>query len=154
MKKFLFLILLSVAASAQTIYAQAVSPIVVECGKKCRGEFTVSNGSIKPLAVTVEPSSFSLNPETGKSIFRPLDSTALVTMNETSARIGPQSEHSFDYEVKCGAPPCLVALQTGMIVGHTVEGVQIRVIIPHIVYVCDRSRDCRKNARLAAGLKE
>ncbi len=149
MRKLILILPLILASMAA---AQTVSPIVVECGKKCRGSFTVSNANIKPAAVTVEPASFSLSPQTGASIFRPLDSTAQVSLSETSARVGPQSDHEFDYEITCSAYPCLVAFQTGMVIGHTVEGIAIRLVIPHIVYVCEKSKDCRANARKAAGL--
>src|ERR1700722_7153546 len=62
--QFLFF---GLAASAQT-----VSPIIVECGKKCRGEFFFTNNGLAPPAVTVGARSFSFDP-LGHAINRPLD---------------------------------------------------------------------------------
>ena len=140
-----------VLGSAVRGWSQTVSPLVVECGRKCSGSFVVTNEGVQPMAVVVEPFSFSLSHE-GNSLFRALDKTVEVQLNEMTARIGPHSEHEFDYSMRCSAEPCLVALTTGMIVGHTEEGIAIRLVIPHIVYQCSKGKDCRKSVRLAAGL--
>lgn len=143
-----FCVLFLLASAAQ---AQSVSPLVVECGKKCSGSFTVSNLGVLPMAVVVEPYSFRLGPGS-ETILRPLDKTVELELAETSTRIGPHSDHTFDYTMRCNAYPCLVALTTGMVVGHTAEGIAIRVVIPHIIYNCSTAKNCRKDSRLAAGL--
>ena len=148
MKWFLGFALLVSAISAG---AQSVSPLVVECGRKCAGSFTVSNSGVQPVTVTVEPFSFGLAPD-GHSLFRALDKAADVTLHETSARVGPQADHTFDYSIQCAAAPCQVALVTAMVVGHTTEGIAIRLVVPHIVYQCDKAKGCRANVRKAAGL--
>lgn len=151
MKKILVLILL-LAASA--LYAQTISPVVVECGKKCTGEFSVTNNGVNPFTVTVQPFLFSLNPKDGHSIFRQLDDTVDVQLDEMSARVGPKVTYTFGYRMKCAQYPCMVTMLASMVVGHTTDGVAVRVSLPHVIYQCQSSKDCRKNARLAAGLKD
>src|SRR5215472_11001069 len=80
--------------------AQSVSPLVVECSHKCAGSFTVSNDMVQPMAVVVEPYSFSLGPDS-ETLYRPLDKTVELTLNEMTARVGPHSAHTFDYSMKC-----------------------------------------------------
>lgn len=149
MKNLLTILILMCAPA----FAQSMSPLVVECPKHCKGSFTVSNGGIKPMAVVVEPLSFSLGPD-GGSIFRLLDSGVEVNLAETSARVGPMESHEFDYELRCGNPPCLVAIRAAMNVGHTAEGIQVRVLVPHIVYMDAKARGARERARKAAGLNQ
>jgi hypothetical protein len=146
--KWLWIVVLAVPAMGQT-----VSPLVVECGPRCRGSFTVSNESVRAMATIIEPLSFSLGPD-GRSIFRVLDSTVKVNLNDSSARIGPKSSHDFDYEIVCSQAPCLVALRAEMSLGHTDTGLEVHGLIPHIIYQCEKSKNCRKNIRLAAGLSQ
>jgi hypothetical protein len=140
--------------SALTASAQVVSPVVTECGRKCRGEFTISNPSVQALSAVVQPFSFSLDAKTGKSILRPLDKTVDVHLDEMAARIGPRSEHTFSYSIRCSQMPCLVTMYAAMTVGHTEQGVAVRVMLPHVAYVCDSAKNCRADARHSAGLTD
>lgn len=149
MNKLICILVLVGAATAQS-----VSPVITQCGKRCGGQLTVTNDGTIPMAAIVEPWSFSLNPATGRSMFRKLDSTVQVSLSETSARIGPKDSHTFDYDMKCASYPCLVTFRVGAIVGHTAEGLAIRVVLPSVVYQCQREKNCRANTRLAAGLKD
>jgi hypothetical protein len=149
--KMIILLWLIVVTGARA-NAQEVNPLVVECGHKCAGQFTVSNTMVEPLAVTVQPFSFSLSPK-GETLFhKGLDAGVVVDMREMSTRLGPQSSHTFDYTVRCGQPPCLVALVAGMAMRPNNNGLVVRLVIPHIVYACERSKDCRKSVRAAAGM--
>lgn len=148
--KWLWLLIMALTVPAM---GQTLSPLVVECGPKCRGSFVVSNESVRPMATVIEPLSFSLGPD-GKTVYRVLDSTVKVNLNEYSARIGPKDNREFDYEIICSQAPCLVALRAEMNLGHTDTGLEVRGLIPHIIYQCEKSKNCRKNIRLAAGLPQ
>lgn len=54
------MILFALAGAAFAAYGQTVSPVIGECGRKCKGEFTITNNGLAPLAVTVQPFSFRL----------------------------------------------------------------------------------------------
>lgn len=139
--------------STTALFGQSVSPLVVECGKRCSGSFTVSNDGLRPMSVVVEPYSFSLSPKS-ETLFRQLDSTVTVELSETSARVGPKSEHTFDYDIHCQQLPCMVAITSGMVIGHTVEGLAVRLVVPHIVYVDEKGKGARARLRLQAGLEQ
>lgn len=131
---------------------QTVSPVIVECNQKCSGEFTVTNGGITPLTVTVEAYSFSLAAD-GTSKLRKLDTTVDVQLDQMSARVGPKADHTFGYKLRCDAPPCLVTLYAGMVVGRTSDGMALRVLLPHVIYADEKAKGARARARAAAGLK-
>ena len=130
---------------------QTVSPVIVECGKKCRGEFSITNNGLTPLAVSVEARSFSLD-TLGHATNRPLDPGVDLKLEEGSARIAPKGTHTFGYQLKCSVRPCSVALVSSMVVGRTAEGILVRVQLAHTVYACEKQKDCRKQVRTAAGV--
>ncbi len=150
MKQALSLLLLHFLFFGLGVSAQTVSPIIVECGRKCRGEFSITNNGLMPLAVTVEARSFSLD-TLGHATNRPLDPTVDLKLEEGSARVAPKGTHIFAYQLKCSAPPCSVALLSCMVVGHTAQGVLVRVQLVHTVYACEKQKNCRKNVRAMAG---
>ena len=133
------------------VSAQTVSPMIVECGKTCRGEFSITNNGLTPLAVTVEGRSFSLD-TLGRATNRPLDPTVDLKLEEGSARIAPKGTHIFAYQLKCSAPPCPVAILSSMVAGHTAQGVLVRVQLAHTIYACEKQKNCRKNVRAMAGV--
>jgi len=151
MKRALSLLLLQFLFFGLGVSAQTVSPMVVECGKKCRGEFSITNNGLTPLAVTIEARSFSLD-TLGRATNRPLDPTVDLKLEEGSARVAPKGTHIFAYQLKCSAPPCSVALLSSMVAGHTANGVIVRVQLAHTIYVCEKQKNCRKNVRAMAGV--
>lgn len=133
-------------------HGQTISPVVSECGRKCSGEFSIKNNSVQPLAVTLQPYSFTLDAKTGHSIFRPLDSSVDLRLDEMAARVGPKAEHSFGYRIRCNQTPCLVTIMATMTIGHTVDGIGVRVQLPTVLYACERQKNCRAEVRKEAGL--
>lgn len=147
----LYLTLIAIAATAQT-----VGPLVAEGGRgKAKGEFTVTNNGVTPLITTVEAVSFRLTAE-GRSVYGPLDATKVtVKLLEASAKIGARQNHVFAYEVQCLQTPCTVALLPRMVTGpRTAEGLQLGIIIPHSVYLCDKAKGCRASVRKLAGIPD
>lgn len=125
-------------------------PVIAECGKKCQGEFSITNNGFTPLAVTVEARSFSLD-NLGHAINRSLDPTVDLKLEEGSARIPPKGTHTFGYQLKCMVETCSVALLSSMVVGRTPQGILVRVQLAHTIYVCEKQKNCRKKVRAAAG---
>ena len=151
MNKVLSLLFVKFLFFGPAVSAQTVSPIIVECGMKCRGEFSITNNGLTALAVTVEARSFSLD-TLGHAANRPLDPGVDLKLEEGSARISPKGTHTFGYQLKCSVPPCSVALLSSMVVGHTAEGILVRVQLAHTVYICEKQKGCRKKVRAAAGV--
>jgi hypothetical protein len=148
------LLLAGLVGSAGAAGAQTISPIVQEYGKKANGTFLLTNNTVQPLAVTIEAYSFSVD-KAGKHL-RPLDSTVHLKLSETSARLAPKETHEVDYKIRCDSYPCLVTLLSGMVVGHT-QGdkdhpvFQVRLILEHVVYLCEKQKGCRTGVLNSAG---
>ncbi len=154
MRKFFCLAVLELLTvlCAAAAFGQSVSPVIAECGKKCNGEFTITNNGVTPLVVSVEARSFSIDPS-GHAIYRAVDSTVDLQLAEGSARISPKAAHTFGYKLKCSAAPCSVTLLSTMSVGRTPQGILVRVQVPHVIYLCDKAHGCRDSVRKAAGVQ-
>jgi hypothetical protein len=137
---------------AALAHGQTINGVVTECGKKCSGEFTIVNNDVKPLAVSIEAKQFSI--AAGQQAMHPLDASTQLTLSETSARIAPKGQHDFDFKLRCAQMPCQVEILVGMALGHTTEGLQVRGILPHVVYLCERAKDCRKQTLAAGGVPQ
>jgi hypothetical protein len=146
MKLAAILFLLAVKLSAQT-----VTPTIVECGRKCSGQFSITNQSVQPLIVTLDPFSSALEPS-GRTINTPLGQ-GVIQLDAMSARVSPRGKHEFGYKLHCLELPCIVTVYSSMVVGRTLAGIEVKVFLPHVIYQCERAKDCRKNVRLKAGLK-
>src|SRR4029077_3930757 len=132
MKNFLFAIILGVASFAS---AQTVGPLYSECGKKCSGSFQVTNNGLNPMTVTIEYHGFKMRPGAdGQVAYDTVENNADVQLSSTSARLSPQQTYTFDYKVRCHEVPCTVGIAAGMIIGHTDEGMAIKLVMGHIVY--------------------
>src|SRR5258708_221622 len=112
-----FLVLLIILFIAFGVQAQTISPVIQQCaGKKCEGEFSVRNNSVGPLFVVLDTKSFSLNSDAAPKL-RPLDSTANVTLSESSSRISPMAEHRFGFKLEC-PEDCAIQIFSTMVAGR------------------------------------
>jgi len=158
MKRILVWVLLELLGlgCAGALSAQSLSPLSGEGGKgRLKGQFTMTNPEIVPMTTTVDIRSASWNRD-GSITYRPVDSDVQVHIAETSARIGPRQSHVFYYDVECrNADSCLIAFLPGSTFGKAKNGMQVRVILPHTVYVCQQggAKGCRERIKSAAGLK-
>jgi hypothetical protein len=149
LRHFLAIVILILGASV--CHAQTVSPITAEYGRKANGEFQITNNTVQPMVVSLEAYSFSLDSK-GQH-FRKLDGTTHLVLSETSARLSPKEVHSFNYRITCDVLPCYTTILSGMIVGKTQDGIQVRLILPHSVYTCQKKASkCREQALKEAGL--
>jgi hypothetical protein len=128
---------------AKGMQSQTISPIVVECGLKCSGEFHLTNNSTKPMIAMINVYGFHM--VAGHPVQIPLDAQTLVKLDQTSARISPQDSHTFGYKVFCSQEPCMIQLVASMVIGKP-AGVQVRLQLPHVVYACQKQKDCRTRA--------
>jgi len=135
--------LLLILALVCPAVSQSVTPVVVECGLKCSGQFTVSNNTTKPLVAVVTPYAFTVK---DKHVYTaPVDSKNLVILDQASARLSPMGTHTFSYKIFCATEPCRTQLLTGIMVGKS-GGVEVWVKIPHNVYSCKKQKGCRERA--------
>ena len=136
----IFMLLSSAMLSAQTI-----SPVVSEYGgKKASGSFTVTNNALVPLTVVVEPPQ-SLSFINGKPHLGALDPTVHLTLEEMSAKVGAKQSHEFSYKLECDTQPCAVTIYTTITGPHTASGLAVAIHLPHVSYLCDKSKGCRSS---------
>lgn len=129
--------------TAGSLRAQGVTPIVAEFGgHHARGHFTVTNDSVRPIAVTVEATSLTF--DKGAPTWSPLSADVHVKLSESSVRVGPKSSHDFEYEVTCPAS-CAVTFKARLVVAQRADGVRLAVTVPSTVYVCEKQKDCRQS---------
>lgn len=152
MKTFL---LTAVVLIGSTVRAQTIQPLIQECNRKCSGSFSITNNAVIPMAATIEAFQFSLDSK-GQH-FRNLD-TAHVTLSDTSARLGPRETRELNYKIRCDAIPCEVAILATMVLGNTRNSsgtgvIQVRLALQETVYVCDKSKNCRRSILDEAGLQ-
>lgn len=158
MKRALLIILIELIGFlclfAAQAHGQSISPLIGEGGKgRMRGQFAIENVALHPIAVTVEARAFTLNPD-GGVVAAPLDSTTEVQLTETSARIGAKQSHKFDYAVHCHAAQCGIVFETSNYLGRTKDGLLVRVVLQHFVYVCESgAKGCREKMRKGYGLQ-
>jgi hypothetical protein len=154
MKRIVILVLLELLGLCCVASAQSLSPLSGEGGKgHLKGSFTISNPEVIPMVTTVETRSASWAKD-GSISYRPVDQDVTVHIAETSARIGPRQSHTFYYDIECRNPDaCLIAFLPGSTFGKATSGMQVKVILPHTVYVCQQgAKGCRQHIRQAAGL--
>jgi len=138
--------------------AQSISPLRGEGGKgRVHGSFTITNTTLKPIVVTVEAHGFSLDKQ-GRVTVLPLDKYAVVTLSETSARIGVQQAHRFDYTVECLQPHCMIVFTASNFLFNRAEksagGFLARLVLEHFAYICqDGGSGCRLRIRKELGVE-
>jgi hypothetical protein len=150
-----FLMALALLIISAAAHSQTISPLVTECNRKCSGSFSITNNGVIPMAATIEAFQFSLDSK-GQH-FRSLD-TAHVTLSDTSARLGPRETRELNYKIRCDATPCEVAILATMVLGNTKNSsgtgvIQVRLALQETVYVCDKSKNCRRSILDQAGLQ-
>jgi hypothetical protein len=123
------LFLLAASAAAQTI-----SPVIVEYREKASGSFQIYNDSFVPLAVILEPRSFSVDTE-GQPTFRLLDPEIRVSLSETSFRVGPQQTYTIFYKAQSTRLPAWFTIYATITGPQTPNGIKLVLELPHTVYL-------------------
>jgi hypothetical protein len=144
------LFLFALAASAQTI-APPTAEFNTKPGKTSRGSFQTQNNSLQAVAFTIE--SYSVTVDARGPQYHPLDPGVKVELSSTSGRLGPKQIFTTDYRISCDSLPCAVAIKTGMVTGHTKDGMQVRIILSHFAYLA-QSKHPRQDILMAAGLMQ
>ena len=140
--------------SLTVCYGQTIAPIHAEhttkVGKTIRGSFQIQNNNVTPEPLTLDSSELSLD-SNGTPHYGPLRSTTRVILSQTSGRLGPKEIRQIDYKISCDVLPCAVAIASAFTVGKTVDGIQVRLVLPFSVYL-GTSKHPRVEALHAAGL--
>jgi hypothetical protein len=115
-------------------FAQTVSPVIVEYKGKAEGRISLANNTLVPLAVVLEPKSFSIRPD-GNGIYRDLDPDIHLKLSSMSFRIEPGQTYYVFYSAAADKLPawfCLYAVFSKVQHAH---GLDVRILLPHTVYI-------------------
>src|SRR4029077_9554025 len=94
--------------------AQTVSPPIAEYQQRARASFQLSNGSIFPLTVVLEPRGFDVT-EHGDVAAAPLDTARIhIKLSATSFRMAPRSTYTVFYEATTDTLPAWFTISTAL----------------------------------------
>jgi len=128
--------LLSIALllSGACAFAQSVSPVIVEYKGKAAGRIALTNNTLTPMAVVLEPQSFSITPE-GNGVYRPLDSDIHVQLSSMSVRLEPGQTYYVFYKATAEKLPAWFTVYSIFSSLHHTGSLDVRILLPHTVYI-------------------
>jgi hypothetical protein len=136
LRKFLGLALLLCACCA---CAQSVSPVIVEYKVKASGRIALTNDTLQPVAVVLEPKSFSITPD-GNGVYRPLDPEIHLKLSSMSFRVDPGQTYYVFYSAQADKLPAWFTIYSVFSSLHHTEGLDVRILLPHTVYLYPRKQ--------------
>ncbi len=121
-----------------TARAQSISPAVVEYREAARGKFELANKTLYPLRVVLDPRGFVVE-ESGTLIDEPLDTTVVhLRLSTMSFTIPPLQNYAVYYEASASKYPAWFQIISAISGGRTAEGLNVRIEMPHVVYLLQR----------------
>jgi hypothetical protein len=114
--------------------AQTVSPIIVEATGKVSGKFELTNDTLQPMAVVLEPKSFDLGPD-GLGVFRPLDAGIHLQLSNTSFILQPKESYYVFYKASADKVPAWFTVYAVFESIQKGPGLKVRIMLPHTVYL-------------------
>lgn len=127
--RWLVLMVMAVRLSAQT-----VQPVIAEYTGKAEGRFTVTNNTLTPMVVLLEPKSFSITPQ-GKGMFRDLDASTHVELSTTSLKLAPQQTSYVFYRADAAVFPAWFTVYATFSQPRHSGSLDVRIMLPHTVYM-------------------
>ena len=132
--KHLRAILCGLLFFAPALAAQTISPVIVEYREKAAGRFQIHNDADVPLTVVLEPRSFQVD-SNGKPTFGPLAPEIHLELSSMSFRIQPKQDYYIFYKASAETLPSWFCIYANITGPHTQEGIQVRLELPHTVYL-------------------
>ncbi|MGC2638474.1 MAG: hypothetical protein WA294_14925 [Acidobacteriaceae bacterium] len=131
LRKFLGLALLFCGCCA---CAQSVSPVIVEYKVKASGRIALTNNTLQPLAVVLEPKSFDVTTD-GNGVYRPLDPDIHLKLSAMSFRVDPGQTYYVFYSASADKLPAWFTIYSVFSSLHHTSGLDVRILLPHTVYL-------------------
>jgi len=146
----MYLRLLSVVTLlAGSMLAQSVQPVIVEYKGKADGKVALTNNTMSPMVVVLEPKSFSITPE-GKGVFRDLDSNIHVELSTMSVRLQPKQTYYVFYKASADQLPAWFTLYATFSLPKHTEGLDVRLMLPHTVYLYQKQSIAESNIEVSS----
>lgn len=128
------LCLLSLGLCLPLAKAQTVSPIIVEYQARGEGKIELSNNTLSPLVVVLEPKSFSITQD-GTGVYRPLDSWIHVELSSMNVKLQPKQSYTIFYKAYSDKLPAWFTVYCAFSSQQRGPGVNFRIMLPHTVYL-------------------
>lgn len=144
----LFLCLLLLGLARYSASAQTVQPVIVEYQGKASGKFELVNRTLTPMAVVLEPRSFSIDPS-GNGVFRPLDPGIHLELSAMSMRLEPGQSYYVFYKARADKLPAWFTIYAVFSSLHPSPGLDVRILLPHTVYLYQKQRLNREDIQLS-----
>jgi hypothetical protein len=122
-------------AAPRALAAQTVSPPIAEYQERARSSFQLINSTIFPLSVVLEVRGFTVT-EQGEVQEAPLDTARVrVKLSAMSFRIPPRQTYTVFYEATADSVPAWFNIVSAMTGAKTENGLNVRILLPHVVYL-------------------
>lgn len=138
------------ASAPLALAAQTVSPPIAEYQERARSSFQLTNTTLFPLNVVLEVRGFRIG-EHGDMSDEPLDTSRVhVKLSAMSFRIAPRATYNVFYEAKADSAPAWFNILSAMTGARTESGINLRIILPHVVYLNQRPALAREDVVVRA----
>lgn len=134
-------------------FAQTVAPVIVEYKGKAEGRISLVNNTTLPMAVVLEPQSFSITPE-GKGVYRPLDPEIHVKLSAMSFRIDPGQTYYVFYTATADKLPAWFTVYSIFSSAQHRDGLDVRILLPHTIYIYPKKQKGKENVQLTRAVYE
>jgi hypothetical protein len=122
-------------AAPRALSAQTVSPPIAEYQERARSSFQLVNSTLFPLSVVLEVHGFTVT-EQGEVQEVPLDTAKVhVKLSAMSFRIPPRQTYTVFYEATADSVPAWFNIVSAMTGAKTENGLNVRILLPHVVYL-------------------
>lgn len=135
------------------VIAQTVQPVISEYGTKADGMFTLTNGTLTPMVVVMEPKSFSITPD-GQGVFRTLDKDIHVELSAMSARLEPGQTYYVFYKAHADQLPAWFTVYSTFSSLQHEPGMDLRIMLPHTVYLYQKKPLNKEEINIASATWE
>ena len=116
------------------MYGQSVQPVLEEYQGQGEGRFAVTNNTIEPVVVVLEPRSFSIGPD-GHGTFRDLDANIHVDLSAMTLRLQPQQTSYVFYKASAKALPAWFTIYSSFSPVQRTSSISVQIQLPHTVYL-------------------
>jgi hypothetical protein len=96
---------------------------------KADGKFALTNGTLTPMIVVLEPKSFSITPD-GQGVFRSLDRAIHVELSAMSARLEPGQTYYVFYKAHADQLPAWFTVYSTFSSLQHHPGLDVRIMLP------------------------
>jgi hypothetical protein len=118
--------------------AQAISPVIAEYPGKAQGQFQVTNTTLFPMDVVLEPFSFVVDSK-GRPTYGPLEPHVRVRLSATSFRLGPKQIYTVYYDASADVLPAWFTIYATMTRANNHSDVRVAFQLPHTVYLLPKT---------------